>query len=128
MASRTPWALDEGKFNVMDLPILKAVIVTAAACLLWVKAYPVRADDDIDLMLRLGRVPPDRIQSHGYSDFTDPLGRFMDLLAAGAFPEARRIQPEACAAWLTTRQTSALTGKFWVWNTEINLDTICAHP
>jgi hypothetical protein len=112
----------------MDLPIWKAVVVTAAACLFWVQACPVQAEDDIDLMLRLGRVPPDRIQSHGYSDFTDPLGQFLDLLAAGAFADARRIQPEACTAWLATRETSALTGKVWVWNTEINLDTMCAHP
>ena len=62
---------------------------------------------------------------HGYSDFTDPLGRFLDLLAAGAFVEARAIQPNACAAWQVTRQDSAFTGKFWIWDTEIDLDVLC---
>ncbi len=85
------------------------------------------AQDEIDLMLRRGQVPADMIKRHGYSDFTDPLGRFLDLLAAGAFAEARAIQPEACATWLATRQNSSFTGKFWVWNTELNLDTLCAH-
>jgi hypothetical protein len=78
-------------------------------------------------MLQRGQIPADMVHKHGYSDFTDPLGRFLDLLAAGAFAEARAIQPDACAAWLATRQSSALTGRFWVWDTEIDLDTLCAH-
>ena len=85
------------------------------------------AEDQIDLLLRGGRVPKDMIREHGYSDFTEPVGRFLDLLAAGAFSEAREIQPKACATWLATRQDSALTGKAWVWDTEIDLNTLCAQ-
>jgi hypothetical protein len=95
--------------------------------LLWGQANPVNAEDAIDRLLQSGRVPKDRIREHGYSDFTDPIGRFLDLLAAGVFSEARAIQPDACAAWLATREDSPLTGKFWVWDTEIDLNTLCAH-
>jgi hypothetical protein len=87
----------------------------------------ISATDEIDLMLQRGQVPPDMRRTHGYSDFTDPLGRFLDLLAAGSIVEAKLIQPDACAFWLATRQGSAFSGKVWVWNTEINLDTLCAH-
>jgi hypothetical protein len=85
------------------------------------------AEDEIDLMLQRGRVPVAMIQKHGYSDFTDPLGRYLDLLAAGSFDEARAIKPDACATWLATRLTSAFSGKVSVWDTEINLDTLCAY-
>jgi len=113
---------------VEDRPIRQTIVLAATAFLLWGEPIPANAQDEIDLMLQRGQVPADMTTRHGYSDFTDPLGRFLDLLAAGAFVEARLIQPDACAAWLATRQTSALTGKFWVWNTEINLDTLCARP
>ena len=103
-----------------------AIAITATACLLVGELKAANAEDAIDLMLQRGQVPADLTRKHGYSDFPDPLGRFLDLLAAGAIAEARVIQPDACAAWLATRQSSALTGKFWVWNTEINLDTLCA--
>ena len=83
------------------------------------------ADDQIDQMLRRGHIPAEKTIKHGYSDFTDPLGRFLDLLAAGAFVEARAIQPDACAAWVATRQNSPLSERFAVWDTEINLDTLC---
>jgi hypothetical protein len=108
-------------------PIRQTIILVITAILLGGEPTSASAQDEIDLMLRRGQIPADMIQKHGYSDFTDPLGRFLDLLAAGAFAEARAIQPDACAAWLATRQSSALTGKFWVWNTEIDLDTLCAH-
>jgi hypothetical protein len=94
-----------------------------ATCLL---SASVNAEDAVDHLLRLGRVPAGRVVDHGYSDFTDPLGRFLDLLAAGAFAEARSLQPAACAAWLATRQSSAFSGKVWVWDTEIDLDRLCA--
>jgi hypothetical protein len=97
----------------------------AATCLLLGAA---KAEDRIDRLLQHDLLPPDMINAHGYSDFTDPLGRFLDLLAAGAFEEARTIQPDACAAWAATRQQSAFSGKFWVWKTEISLDTLCAKP
>jgi hypothetical protein len=104
-----------------------AIVVAATVSLLLSETHPARAEDEIDQMLQHAQIPADRVNRHGYSDFTDPLGRFLDLLAAGAFAEARSIQPEACATWLATRQDSSLSGKFRVWNTEINLDTLCAH-
>jgi hypothetical protein len=110
---------------VKDRPIRQAIAATTF--LLSVEPTSANAQDEIDLMLRRGQVPADMMNRHGYSDYTDPLGRFLDLLAAGAFAEARAIQPEACATWLATRQNSPYTGKFWVWNTELNLDTLCAH-
>ena len=85
------------------------------------------ADDAIDEILRHGHVPSGMMHEHGYSDFTDPLNRFLDLLAAGAFAEARAIQPDACATWLATRQNTPLTGKVRMWDTEINLDALCAR-
>jgi hypothetical protein len=112
---------------VEDRRIRQTIALAATACLLLTAPLPAHAQDEIDRMLQRGQVPADMTHRHGYSDFTDPLGRFLDLLAAGAFVEARSIQPDACAAWLATRQTSPLTGKFWVWNTEINLDTLCSH-
>jgi len=93
----------------------------AFACVFLASA---RAEDGID-QLR-SQYPLDMMNRHGYSDFTDPLGRFLDLLAAGAFDEARAVQPDACAAWAATRQTSAFSGKFWIANTLISLDTLCA--
>jgi hypothetical protein len=113
--------------SVKDRPIRQAIVVAATASLPLGETNPAPAEDEIDLMLQRGQIPADMINRHGYSDFTDPLGRFLDLLAAGAFVEARSIQPDACATWLATRQNSPLTGKFWVWNTEIDLDTLCAH-
>lgn len=101
----------------------------AAAFALLLSGVPLvaGASDEIEVLLRSGRVPADMIRNHGYSDFTDPLGRFLDLLAAGDFAGAKSIQSEACATWLATRQASALTGKFQVWDTEINLDTLCSR-
>jgi hypothetical protein len=113
---------------VQQRPTLRAIGLAAFAFVFWGAAGAARAEDEIDRMLRHSQIPADMIHTHAYSDFTDPLGRFLDMLAAGAFEEARSIQPDACAAWLATRQNSAMTGKFWVWNTEINLDTLCAHP
>jgi hypothetical protein len=90
--------------------------------------HPAQADDDIDRLLRNGQVPADMTNRHGYSDFTTPLGRYLDLLAAGAFAEARPLQPHACADWRATRENSAFTGKFWIWNTEFSLDKLCLQP
>ena len=84
------------------------------------------ADDQIDRLH--AQFPAELINRHGYSDFTDPLGRFIDLLAAGAFDEAKMIQPSACAAWNANRQTSAFSGKVWITNTLVSLDTLCAKP
>jgi hypothetical protein len=108
-------------------PIRRTMLIAVAACLLWGKPIPVKGQDQIDLMVQRGQIPAEFTHRHGYSDFTDPLGRFMDLLAAGAVADARAIQADACATWLATRQTSPLAGKFWAWNVEIDLDTLCAH-
>lgn len=86
---------------------------------------PARAEDQIDALLRSGRVPTAQMHERGYSDFTEPLGRFMDLLAAGAFAEARALLPAACVQWLATRGSSAFSGKFWAFDTELDLDTLC---
>jgi hypothetical protein len=90
------------------------------ACLLVLIA---NATDPIDQFRRA--MPPDMVNQHGYSDFTDPLGRFLDLLAAGAFEDAKSIQAQACAAWAATRKTSAFSGKFTIWNQPADLDAIC---
>ncbi|HET6606435.1 MAG TPA: hypothetical protein VFG62_07195 [Rhodopila sp.] len=99
---------------------------TALVGLVTMPAPPCAADE-IDELAQRSNMPPALRQAHGYSDFTDPLGRFLDLLAAGAFADARNLKPEACAAWLAKRQTSsALTGKVQIWDTEIDLDKLCA--
>lgn len=56
-----------------------------------------------------------------YPDFTELVGKFLDLLAAGAFAEARVLPPAACAAWLATRRDSPLTGWFVVWDTTLTI-------
>lgn len=90
-----------------------------------VAAGPAAAQDAVERLMQRGVGPADAAHRHAYSDFSDPLGRFMDMLAAGAFGEARAIQPAACAAWLATRHSSPLTGRFRVWDAEIDLDTLC---
>jgi hypothetical protein len=114
---------------VEEQSIRQTVVIAAAAYLLLGEPLPAKAkaEDQIDLMLQRGQIPVELTPRHGYSDFTNPLGKFMDLLAAGAVSDARAIQADACATWLATRQTSALSGKFWAWNVEINLDTLCAR-
>lgn len=100
----------------------------ALAVLLWGQASSGTAEDEIERLQRGDRVPKDLMRQHGYSDFTDPVGRFLDLLAAGALADARALQPDACATWLATRQESPLTGKFSVWDTVIDLNVLCAPP
>ena len=102
-------------------------MLAATAFLLWGQPIPGNTKDEIDRMLQRGQIPSGMTNNHGYSDFTDPLGRFLDMLAAGAIADARSIQPDACATWRVTRQNSPFTGKVWVWNTEINLDTLCSE-
>ncbi len=101
--------------------------IAAAVLLLSLCGQAWAAEDQIDQLLRSGRVPKTMIREHAYSDFTDPLGRYLDFLAAGAFAQARALQPDACAAWRATRQDSAWTGRFVVWSTEIDLDALCAR-
>ena len=57
--------------------------------------------------LERATLPPALRYQHDYSDFTDQLGRFMDLLSAGAVNDARAVEPDACRTWLTTRDRSA---------------------
>jgi hypothetical protein len=110
----------------MERTTRKIIVFVALWLPLWVGPTPAHAEDQIDQLLRSGRVPPAMVREHGYSDFTDPVGRFLDLLAAGAFAEARALQPKACVAWLATRQDSPFTGQFRVWDTTIDLNALCA--
>lgn len=86
---------------------------------------PAAAQDTIDLLMQ--RSPGNDPSHHAHSDFTDPLGRFLDFLAEGAFVDARNLQPAACAAWRTSPQSAALSGKFRVWETEVDLNTLCGQ-
>jgi hypothetical protein len=96
-----------------------AAIVLAA---LWATAAQA---DELDRILERATLPPAQRYQHGYSDFTDPLGRFMDMLSAGAVDDARALQADACRTWLAKRDTSGWSGKFWVWDVEVSLDQLC---
>ena len=85
------------------------------------------AADDLDVLIQRSGMPPQQQYRHGYSDHTDPVGRFMDLLAAGAIADARALRPDACRVWTETRHNSAWTGKFWVWNVQADMDTLCGR-
>lgn len=104
--------------------IRHGVLCLVAAGLLG--AAPALAEDAIDQLMQRGQGPADAARHHAYSDFTDPLGQFMDALAAGAFGEARVLLPAACAHWAATRAHSAFSGRFHVWDTVIDLDALCA--
>lgn len=81
--------------------------------------------DELD-RLRAVMPSPDTSGQGMHSDFWDePIGRFMDLLGAGAITEARALQPQACAAWRTGRNTSPLSGRLSVQGAELSLDRIC---
>ena len=84
------------------------------------------AEDQIDRLVKSGRISPALTRQKPHSDFSDPLGRFLDYLAAGAIAPARALQPAACDVWRTNRQNTAWTGKVSVWETEIDLDRLCA--
>jgi hypothetical protein len=106
--------------------MIRRRLLPALAILLFLGLPAQGADDQIERLLSSGRVPKDMIRDQAHSDFADPLGKFMDFLAAGAFDRARALRPQACAAWRTSRQETAWTGKLVVWDTEIDLDTLCA--
>jgi hypothetical protein len=100
-----------------------------AVCVLCALASVARAEDAIDQLQRSGRVPPELMQRHAHSDFfSDPLGRYLDLLGAGDLRGARAIQADACAVWKSTRAESAFSGKFRVWETDLSLDVVCRVP
>jgi hypothetical protein len=111
--------------GILVAPRLMAA--TVAVVVLGAMLPPARAMDEIDDLAQRSNMPSALRQRHGYCDFTDPLGRSLDLLAAGAFADAKALKPQACAVWLANRQTSGLTGKVQIWDTEIDLNTLCAH-
>jgi hypothetical protein len=103
-------------------------IVMAAACvfpLLCLRPIEAHGQDEIDRLSRQGQLPADIRPLRVHSDFTDPVGRFMDMVAAGGLSEAKALQPDACNAWATRRERSAIAGKFWVGTTEIDMDSVC---
>jgi hypothetical protein len=88
-------------------------------------AIAASGDDELD---RLRGTPPSPDTSYRgmHSDFYDqPIGRFMDLLAAGAITEAKALRPRVCAAWAADRGRSALTGNFSVGEVSLSLDRLC---
>jgi hypothetical protein len=104
----------------------RRTVVCAVPALLFLSAICfATTQDPIDRLIQRAPAPPGASPHHAYSDFTDPLGRFMDFLAAGAFADARAMQPQACAAWLATRTSSPLSGRFRVWDTDLDLDALC---
>ena len=79
--------------------------------------------DELDSVRGAG---PDTSGRGMHSDFYDqPIGRFMDLLAAGAIAEAKPLRPQVCAAWAADRGASALTGNFSVDGVPLSLDRLC---
>ena len=81
-----------------------------------------------DELARLSRNAQQDTSYRGmHSDFSDdePIGRFMDLLAAGAITEARSLQPQVCASWTRGRTTSPLSGRFSVNGVELSLNRLC---
>lgn len=80
-------------------------------------------EDELD---RLRPALPDTSGRGMHSDFwDDPVGRFMDLLAAGATAEAKALQAQACSAWSKGRSASPLSGRFSVQGVELSLNRIC---
>ncbi len=89
-------------------------------------AVCVAADGELDRLAAHGIPSHDNSYQGMHSDFyTDPVGRFMDLLAAGAVKEARALEPEVCTAWKSRRTNSAMTGTFSVQGVELSLDRLC---
>jgi hypothetical protein len=86
------------------------------------------AEDPIDALIRLNQLSAEGADRHAYSDYSDPLGRFMDMLAAGAFADAKAIRPAACRRWLATRADTPFTGRFWVWGAQLDMDDLCRQP
>ncbi|MBS0640431.1 MAG: hypothetical protein JSS43_11200 [Proteobacteria bacterium] len=99
--------------------------IASCAGVLLLCAAPAMGEDEIDSILRRAQLPVNPKLTMGYSDHTDPLGRFLDMLAFGAAADAKALKPAACKRWLETRQDSVWSGKFWVRNVEVNLNTLC---
>lgn len=103
-------------------------MLTGCAAAVLLCATAARADDEIDSILRRAQLPVNPKLTTGYSDHTDKLGRFLDMLAFGAAADAKALKPTACKQWLETRQDSVWSGRFWVRNVEVSLDTLCGEP
>jgi hypothetical protein len=88
-------------------------------------SFTALADDVIDRLQREGAIPPALVLPRGHSDATEPVGRMLDLLAAGSYDEARRLRPAACARWRATRAESPFSGKVVIWATVIEMDALC---
>jgi hypothetical protein len=100
--------------HVMGFRLLAALAIAASAT---------AQADELD---RLRGTQPDTSGQGMHSDFYDqPIGRFMDLLAAGAITEARPLQPQVCAAWKADRSQSAWTGDFSIGGVPLSLDRLC---
>jgi hypothetical protein len=100
---------------------IRTTALAVTLCLLGVGAAG--AQDPLDQLSPNGGGPVTR---PGYSDFTTPLGRFMDLLAADDIAGARAIRPAACADWSARRQESGWSGRFSVRGVMFDLDAVCA--
>jgi hypothetical protein len=103
----------------------RLAVVAAAVAGFATMSAAAHAMDEIDDLAQRSNIPPALRQPHPHSDFTDPLGRFLDFLAAGAFADAKALRPEACAEWRAKRQTLALSGKVQIWDAEIDLNALC---
>lgn len=103
-----------------------AVLAASVSVSLCAGAPLARAQSAIDALIQQGEGPADISPGHAYSDYSDPLGRFMDSLAAGAYADAKSLQPDACKSWSASRQTTAVSGKFWVRGTLIDIEALCA--
>ena len=99
------------------------VAVFGALIALAIAAPAAAQEDELD---RAAGGRPDTSGRGMHSDFYDqPIGRFMDLLAAGAIAEARPLRPQVCAAWAADRGVSPLTGDFSVGGVPLSLDRLC---
>ena len=89
----------------------------------WVSAA--QAEDELARLARNAQQDTSYLGMH--SDFRDddPVGRFMDMLAAGAIVEARGLEPRACAAWTRGWSTSPLSGLFSINGVELSLNRLC---
>ena len=88
-------------------------------------SWPALAEGVIDRLQRDGAIPQALVLPRGHSDATEPVGRMLDLLAAGSYDEARKLRPAACARWRATRAESPFSGKVVIWATVVEMDALC---
>lgn len=111
--------------NARDVARKRAMLGRVGLALLLGCAAWIPAAQAQDELARLAA--PDSGERAGYSDFApdEPVGRFMDLLTAGAIQRARSLLPQACAAWTRGRGGSAWSGRVWINGVELSLDQLC---